>query len=78
MTDESLRKAAQLMADAYRAGYDGKPMPQDCLHPTVEHQYLLGKYHAEKGKRSDFWTPYGTGKHGSSLSKVDEGRLSNG
>lgn len=69
MTDESLQLAAKLMADAYRAGYDGHPMPEAHKeHATLQHQFALGRHHSEAEQRSDFWVPYGIGRHGRSLS----------
>lgn len=75
MTNEHVQKAAQLMADAYKAGYAGKPVEQvDTSHTTLEQQYLLGKHHAETGKASEFARPYGV----SASSKVEESRAAHG
>ena len=60
MTNEHVQRAAQLMADAYKAGYAGKPIEQvDTSHPVTYGQYMLGKHHAETGKVSEFARPYG-------------------
>ena len=82
MTNEHVQKAAQLMADAYKAGYAGKPMSEDDFtHAVLWFRYLLGKQDAETGKESVFGGPRyviarldGVG----ALSKVEESRAACG
>lgn len=68
---------SKLTYAAYTQGYDGKPLalPEGLLNGIAiekhaylndfaEHQHLLGASHAAKGKKSDYCTAYGIGRHG--------------
>jgi hypothetical protein len=66
MTDESLRIAAGLMKAAYQSGYEGKQYTPPTDHGpdaafSLELHHALGKGHAQRGQKSDYWTPYGVG-----------------
>ena len=64
-----LQQAAKLIKLAYTKGYDGEALklPAEMVGAVIEHceyQHSLGSLHKSAGKKSEYWTPYGSGLHG--------------
>lgn len=56
MTEQAYQKARQLMADAYKAGYEGKPIDSlESDHAALKTQYLRGKIEAERQQKAKPW-----------------------
>lgn len=65
----ALQLAWEFTKTAYTQGYDGKKFVPDKSAPEslrfyLEYQHKLGALHASRDKQSEYWTPYGIGRHG--------------